>query len=282
MKKIGLIIAFIVLTITAYADVSVKLLTGQNITGEIVFQNEDVIILKNADGQRFQYPMSEVESINETEELSNNNVEQKEFNKQKKVGVVIDLSTGVSFVANRAIGGNFGINLFVGAPNLLDRNIFLGAGIGYNGDYLTLKEEIKTPVFDDGAYGDDDYTVEDTEQKWNINTKKTSANYSFIPLQLRISMPLMQGKHAPLLGASIGYGFCTSGINKSGLAASFDLGWRMQINTNNSFFAGLNMSLQQTKMEVYDTFTDGLIYDNFKSTQTRNICRVNLKVGIQF
>jgi hypothetical protein len=41
----------------------VVLNTGIRIQGEIIMQNEEVVIIKKKDGTRFQYPRSELASI---------------------------------------------------------------------------------------------------------------------------------------------------------------------------------------------------------------------------
>lgn len=270
------------MTLSVLAEVNITLQSGQQMRGEIVFQNDDVVVFKNSDGQRFQYPMTEVESIKEIDDSIIEVAETTKVTKPHKVGIVVEFSGGAAFVPQRAIGGNFEANIFIGANNLLDSHIFLGTGIGYSGNFMSLREVNKTLISSEAEEDENGNIINEGTQGWEENVTKTPATYSFIPIQLRVAVPLMQTKHAPAIGASIGYGFCTEGISKSGLAASLDLGYRMQINPTSAFFAGVELGLQQTKMEVIQSFENEYKQDNFKSNQTRNLCRINLKVAIQF
>ena len=46
----------------------VTLRNGQVVRGDVVVHNEEVLIIKNNEGARFQYPASEVVSVEEVEE----------------------------------------------------------------------------------------------------------------------------------------------------------------------------------------------------------------------
>ena len=96
--------------------------------------------------------------------------------------------------------------------------------------------------------------------------------------QLFLSAPLMQTEHAPALGASVGYGFSPKGIDKGGLAASVDAGWRWQMTEKSALFVGIDFALQQGKATVAETIEG----EEYESEQFRNFCRVGLKLAVQF
>ena len=69
MKKLPLIVLLALLALCAHAE-TLLLHTGARVKGTIVFQNEEVVIIRNADGARFQYPRAEIDAIlaDETED----------------------------------------------------------------------------------------------------------------------------------------------------------------------------------------------------------------------
>ena len=62
MKKQLLLILFCLAFVSAHAETLV-LRTGTRVQGTIVFQNEEVVILQNSEGARFQYPRADVKEI---------------------------------------------------------------------------------------------------------------------------------------------------------------------------------------------------------------------------
>ena len=62
MRKIAFILTLCAFVLCAHAE-TLLLHTGARVKGTIVFQNEEVIIIRNADGARFQYPRAEIEAI---------------------------------------------------------------------------------------------------------------------------------------------------------------------------------------------------------------------------
>ena len=66
-RKYILLIGLLLLSFTAMAEV-VVLRSGQSVKGEIMLQNEDVVIIRSNNGMRYQYPMNEVLSIQKEEQ----------------------------------------------------------------------------------------------------------------------------------------------------------------------------------------------------------------------
>ncbi|MBR1808562.1 MAG: hypothetical protein IJ776_04160 [Paludibacteraceae bacterium] len=248
MKKCLYILLLTLLPLCSFADVRLTLKSGHTLTGTVVFRNEEVIVVKSAEGQRFQYPMSEVADIAEVDEQAIKNEDTKPVTAAKKVGVSLHLSGGPAFIPHDAAGGAFDAMVFVGACNLLDKHIFIGGGVGYESFFM----------FPVGEH--------------NFSTA------SFIPVQVRFSAPLMPTRHAPALGCSLGYGFSPKGIGKSGICASLDAGWRWQINEKMAMFAGITAAFQQGKTSVDETIDD----KTYTSDAVRNFCKLGLKLAVQF
>ena len=63
MKKYLLIITFLLVCALCVHAETLVLRTGTRVQGEIVFQNEEVIILRDATGARFQYMRADIEEV---------------------------------------------------------------------------------------------------------------------------------------------------------------------------------------------------------------------------
>lgn len=228
------------------AAVVVSLRSGQTIVGEIVFQNEDVIVVKDGDGKRYQYPMQEVKSVSQYTQAAEE--EAPKAKRQKRVGVIVQLTGGGAALpaannGSQAIwGGHAGGNLMIGACNLMDKQLFVGGGVGYNAYILQGK------------------------------------TYSFIPVILTAQLPLMQTPHAPAVGLSLGYGISLSQKQKGGFYTAVDAGWRYQMSEKTALFVGVSAGIQQAGIEITE------IIENNRYTYSANrcLCSVGLKLAMQF
>ena len=62
MRKVVLLIVLCAAVLCAHAETLI-LRTGARVQGTIVFQNEEVVIIRDYEGQRFQYPRADVAQI---------------------------------------------------------------------------------------------------------------------------------------------------------------------------------------------------------------------------
>lgn len=196
----------------------VVLHNGQRIKGEIVLQNEEVVIIRSNNGMRHQYPTNEVSSILADKESSTIVEEQKIPEEKKAVSLCAQVVGGVAYVLNLGWGGYAGADLMIGA-NLLEGKIVVGGGIGY-----------RAKMINDIAY-------------------------SFIPLQVCISSVLGDQHSAPFVGMNIGYGFSTDRQTEGGICVGADVGWHYKIDSNASLALGLNIEWQQSQTDVNQTIT---------------------------
>lgn len=204
----------------------IELLSGGSIVGKILYQNDEMVVVRTPQGARYQYLMKEVKSIDEYVE-EQTAVEQV---KRRKVGVMVDLTGGGSVVRNNKNGGYFGFSVSVGANNLLDRHWFLGGGFGVY-DQLIPRQHLT-----------DDFLLKDTKK-----------SMLFVPLFINTSLPLINQKHAPFVGAALGYGFSTKKGVKGGLYASVDFGYRVQLNDYNALSVGFSWTMQQSRFDNIET-----------------------------
>ena len=141
MKKFVLISLLSVLFF-AFADAeTIYLRTGERVQGTILFQNEEVVIIRNAEGQRFQYPRADVELIADNGETHETLVAQDaiepepEIKVSKKASILLELAGGPA-INSPEMGGGFSVDLLVGSHHIGDRHVFIGGGIGYHGLFI--------------------------------------------------------------------------------------------------------------------------------------------------
>lgn len=245
-KKNRLYIAFLLLfgvASCAYAE-TIVLTTGARINGTIVFQNEEVVIIRDADGARFQYPRADVKEI-VADEVKEEKVEEQEeasIATKKKASILLEFGGGLAAIPNDTIGGAFSVDLLVGSHHLANRHLFVGAGIGYHGMFI-------------GA-----------------------SKYNFLPIQVAVRMPLIEEKHAPVFGVAVGYGVALSKKYLGGLYAGLDFGYRCQLNPKTAIAVVLFAQFQQAKIKATET-VEGVPFTNKTG---RSLITSGLKVALYF
>ena len=216
-KKYIISLCFFLLSSWLMAEV-VILQTGQSVKGDIVLQNEDVVIIRTSNGMRFQYPMSEVSGItmdeNETELQTEKggNVSRK----QSAVSLRLQTMSGALYMPDMGWGGYAGADLMVGANVLEGQRMFVGGGVGYRAKIVSDRI------------------------------------CSFIPLQAAVSSIFTDQRHSPIVGIHIGYGISTNKKVQGGICAGAELGWHYLVDENTSIVLGLTAEWQQAKMDVVE------------------------------
>jgi len=240
--KIFVVLAALLCAVQMDAEV-ILLKSGVKVSGTIVFRNDEVVVFKDASGSRYQYLMSDIESIqeDETEEVLMEEVEVVSYGR-KKVAVSLQLAGGGAVVPRNMTGGSFSGDLVIGSANLLGKQILLGGAIGYHAQFLGGK------------------------------------TYSFLPLQLRAEVPMLQGKHMPLLGMGVGYGIALNKNVKGGLFAGLDFGWKYQFSRKNAIYLGVFSSFQGAKLQVTEIQDE----KEYTSLQNRSLVDMGLKFGLYF
>ncbi len=243
MKKglfIGLFLLF--MGVYAWSETRVVLKSGASVEGNVVFQNEQVIVLRDADQKAYQFPMSEVVTIEEVVEV----VEEVVFEQERAVGALIMVDGGALYdtaLPDSQWGGRVGASFLVGARDLLDKRIFLGGGIGYSALFMN------------------------------------GENYSLLPIQLYTAVPFLSPdyKYSPYVGLGVGYGVGLKSHYKGGLHAGMDVGLRMQIGVNRALLVGLKVSFQQLGTEWHEV-VNGIDMTN---DVTHSLVGLALHVGLQ-
>ena len=247
MRKRFSIVVLLVLSL-AYAHAETLVLrTGARVIGKIVFQNEEVVVIRDAEGARFQYPRSDVQQIlaadePEQQEPQEQQEEQQEITTSKKASILLELAGGAAVIPNDAAGGMVAADLLVGSHHIADRHLFIGGGLGYHGLFIGAEK------------------------------------YNFLPIQVALRMPFVETKHAPVFGASLGYGIALSKTFIGGIYAGIDLGYRCQINPKTAVSVVFFTQFQQAKISVQETIEEA----QFTNYTGRNFISPGIKLALYF
>ena len=244
MRKLALLTVLCAAFVCAHAE-TLLLRTGARVKGDIIFQNDEVLVIRNAEGARFQYLRSDVAEVLtvDTEEQETTQVaEEDNIGTTKKASIALELSGGAACIPNDATGGGFGVDLLVGSHHIGDRHLFIGGGLGYHGLFIGAEK------------------------------------YNFLPIQVALRMPFIEQKHAPFFGAAVGYGIALSKDYLGGIYAGIDFGYRYQINEKSALVLTLFTQFQQAKINITET-VNGV---DFVNSTYRNIIIPGIKFGLYF
>ena len=219
----------------------VVLNSGQRIQGEITLLNEDVVIIKKKDGTRYQYPRSEVQSIEEDPTITTTTTLESTTT-NRKVAVRVQAHGGVVYLPNKGWGGQIGADLILGSKKIGNTPMLVGGSVGFRTKLLP-------------------------EQ-----------NYTFIPIQAVVSMPLIPKLHAPHICMSLGYGCSTNKATKGGICLSASAGWTYQVNSNLALLLSACAEWQNTHTEITEIINN----QEYKNIVGCNFITIGATIGIQF
>lgn len=242
MKKTIFAILFLTTCLMCARAETLILRTGARVQGEILLQNEEVVIIRDASGARFQYPRAEVVEIIAAEEAQEEKPIEKpiEVSTQKKATVLLEAAAGVAVLPQDTIGAAVSIDMLVGSHQIANKHLFIGAGVGFHGFYLA-------------------------EEKYN-----------FMPIEVALRMPLLEQKHAPMFGMALGYGIALSKKSVGGIYAGVDFGYRYTIDTKSALVMALYAQFQQARLLTNETIEGNM----FSHMTGRNLVAVGLKIAI--
>lgn len=245
MKKILFLTVLCLASLCAHAE-TIILRTGARLIGTIIMQNDDVVIIRNAEGARFQYPRADVQEILKEDvpavDEKTQESEEQESSTTKRVSVILEIGGGAAINPNEATGGAVSADLIIGSHHIGERHIFIGGGLGYHG--LFFKGE----------------------------------KLNFLPIQATLRMPFIEATHAPVFGVALGYGIALSKDYTGGLYAGIEFGYRYQINAKTALAVVTFAQFQQAKVNVVETI-DGI---EFTNKTGRNFLTPGIKLSLYF
>ena len=224
----------------------ITLKSGRTVKGTVLMQNDEVIIIRDSSGARFQFPAADVAGIAAEEETTGQETAAPEPQAVKpatssRVALRLMVNGGGTFVPAHTGGGGVGADLWIGSRTIGGRRVFLGGGVGVQADFLPDRNSV------------------------------------YIPLEAVVSMPLTEGTHAPEIGLGLGYGFSSHGT-KGGLTAHIMLAWRYQFSPKQALILGARAAFQADDYPL-QAREDGLDYSGSMGS---NLINVGLNLGIEF
>lgn len=245
MKKILFGAVFILAFTYAHAE-TIILRTGARMEGTIVMQNDEVVIFRNAEGARFQYPRADVQEILKEDVNAVNEKTEEQANQAlqttKRVSALLEIGGGAAINPNDAAGGGVSADLIIGSHHIGNRHLLIGGGLGYHG--LFFKGE----------------------------------KLHFLPIQVALRMPFIEATHAPVFGLSLGYGIALSKEYKGGIYAGVEFGYRYQINAKSALSVVAFAQFLQAKVNVIETIEG----EEFINKTGRNFVIPGIKLALYF
>jgi len=226
----------------------ITLNTGEIYVGKIVLKTDDMIMLTTKEGERFQFQLSEIKKV-ESELFAGISKNDKTYENKTALitdnfGGIVEFSTGVSSAKyGFGVSPNSQLALIFGNRNVLEHNLFLGVGIGYN----------------------------------NTNIASGS-NIGYLPLFVRIQSTLSKKRAAPFVGMDAGYAIALNSGFGGGALIKISAGITRKISSKTFFFAGVYAGIQTFSGTLTETFESNP-YIYFGETTMKNI---GIKTGLMF
>lgn len=180
MKYLGILVIFILGSLFVNAQDAVQkdkitLNSGEVYVGEILVQNTEMIMLKSADGTRYQFQIAEIKMIEKDLVPIKPVVEPIARNLSSvSFSGFLELTGGVSSAKNCILTSpNAQLALIFGSNNVFQKNLFFGLGIGINNAFVS----------------------------------SNSSSIGFLPLFIRLQSTLTKSRTAPFVGMDAGYAF---------------------------------------------------------------------------
>jgi len=254
MKQISFLIICILFTLNAWCQVTalqdkVTLKTGDVYVGEIVVKTDDLIMIKTKDGSKFQFQVSEISKIEKVASVEESNSQTSAVTEIKTSSDnftgIIEFAGGISSAKNAFDSStNTQVSLIFGNKSVLGKQLFFGAGIGYNITSIETKSEV----------------------------------VSFLPLFIRMQNTFSTSRTSPYIGMDAGYAFALNDTYGGGLFAKLSAGISYKISHKTyislGIYGGIN-SIATNQIETNDLGT----FSYYGNTSMTNY---GLKIGLQF
>ncbi len=223
--------------------------TGDIYYGEILVENEQLVMIKTPQGTRFQFPRSEIRSIDENFEAAEIPNTQEDFPipEDNKFVMSVEASAGASY-SKLSYGWTPSLQgtVILGGRDLFLPNTFLGIGAGYHVLFTS------------------DYSDEES--------------ISFIPVFARFQYILSQSRVAPYVEMDAGYGFAPDSDFEGGMILKLSAGIAYKLSYHTSLNFGLYAGLQNFSADLSKDYDWGK-YNYYGNTTAFNF---GAKVCLKF
>jgi len=222
--------------------------TGEIYYGDIVFQNDEMLILQTDEGVRYQFPLEEIKDISKEkidvpdkpEKISQDVL----FDENQNFFAVLDACGGISSAKNSFdISPSTQIAFVLGKNKVFSENFFVGLGAGYNSTYL-----------------------------------KNTSSLNFLPVFLRLQNTFTTNRISPFVRMDAGYAFSMSSGWEGGILVKAAAGISSRLSYKTKLFCGIYAGIQQFGGQLSETISTG----TYHYEGTANMKQLGLQLGIQF
>ena len=224
----------------------VTLKTGTVFVGEIIVKNNEVVMLKDSTGARFQFQPSEVVLV-ETFVPSKTDSDLQQSSTEPNAPLNTNFSARFEIVSaavsmqnedNAKLLTQFLLSF--GNKKVLGKDIYVGLGAGF----LTVN----------------------------------NSNINLLPIYLKVQATTNKNRTSPFWGVESGYTFSVNNYFKGGAYTSVSAGVNYKVNYKTSIYAGVFGAVYSIKGRLTESITEGTYaYEGIASLKT-----AGLKLGLQF
>ncbi len=250
LRALLLCLLLSILTLTAQESAGISKITlknGTEFTGRIILRNDEIIMLKDNSGARFQIAVSEIDKIATVSVITGNlsaignDAINEEFVPNENFCGHLELSTSTA-TARKAFENNAATqaSLVFGNKKAFGKDLFVGLGAGY----LWVSE----------------------------------SNLRLIPAILKIQANTSKNRTSPFVGFESGYAFAANKSYGGGPFAKAAVGVNYRISNKTAIFAGISAAIFSFSGQLSETTPNGVFA--FDGTTSLNV--FSLKAGLQF
>lgn len=225
----------------------ITLNTGEVYIGEIVVKTADMVMIKTKTGARYQFQLSEVKKIEKVavgEAKPEPVTENSEIVSDGNFGGIAELSLGFSnarYVSDWS--PNAQLSLVFGNKKFLNKDLFLGFGIGYNSTFTTNQKVL-----------------------------------NIVPLFIRIQHTLSKKRIAPYVGFDAGYAMSVNSTYTGGVTFKVFAGLAQKISYKSTLYTGVYAGVNTIKGALTEKNELGTYVYQGQTTMNN----IGLKIGLQF
>lgn len=298
---IGWLVCLLMVAGTSFVSADViRLKSGKTIEGTILFENEEVIVIRDTAGTRYQYPVREVEASplpspegkgegNKEQGAKSKETDSKDVRTPSPQAVLSPYHRGrVENTLGEQLKQQETVN--TGKKVAMGISVF-GGGMAMPGQITAgdalAEEDSKATGPKLGGHAGAEVMVGTSNLFQRRIFLGGSAGYqaymlggqvlSFIPIKLRAEVPLMLTQHAPVLGMGVGYGIGLQNV-KGGLCADIVFGWRYSYSRKGAFFMGVFADFEGAEVTLNETVSG----KEYTSKSYRNLCGFGAKMTLYF
>lgn len=251
IKKITILFISLILSVTVFAQqkelVKITLKSGAVHYGELIVQTDEMIMIQEKDGSRYQFQTTDIEkkeTASDSETTQESSAKTSTDLHENNSGVFALTEAGIyDFSAHNTFdhttAGSLKLSL---CKQLLSGNIFAGAGMGI------------------------------------ITSIEKDTQISLLPVFVKCNYLLNKNRLSPFAGMEAGYSFSLNKYYEGGMFVSADLGLSIQYSARNFIKLSITTGVQQIRTNLTEATSSGA----FSYYGNTNIISWGLKAGLQF